>query len=394
MNTDELRHPRVQRFDEHRERYGERFLRLVEGLYRMDPAADRAMEALSAFPYPRQGALIDAALAGDVEEPEVPEALRELVEQARAVPSWVDWSRVERGAATLMGTGVLGGITLGAKSLVEGYCAPAGNKPLAMSGRLQDKAAKRLNETARFVEAVGTSGGMRPGAEGFNITLRVRLMHARVRSLIAASSRWREERWAQPINQHDMVATIHLFSTSFMEGVQTLGMDLSPLEQEDFLHLWRYVGHVIGVEGFLLPRSVREAQEQWQMISGTQGPPDEDSRALTMALLEEPLNQASNEEERRRAQKHVAFGKQVCRTLIGDERADELGIERAPLARAFPLLRRVVRVLDKGRRWSAVEHRMVQWGRRYWQHTVAAGAMGQPIRFALPKGLRSDGLAS
>src|SRR5690554_6663809 len=213
MIYDHLRHARVFHFDETMEQNEERFVPLLEALHRGDPLADRAIAVLSGLPMGQKMALIDGVLAGkEIATREAPPELLKLVEAARDVPDWVDWSRLERGAALLMRTGVLGGITLGGKSLIEGYCAPAGNKPLAMSGRLKDQAAMRLNETARFVEAVGTPEGMRPGNAGFSITLKVRLMHAGVRALIEQSGRWHPELWALPINQHDMVATIHLFS--------------------------------------------------------------------------------------------------------------------------------------------------------------------------------------
>lgn len=388
MNYEQLRHRRVYNFDQELARHEEQFVPLMEALHRGDPLADAAIAAMDSLPIGEKMALIDGVIEGETQAlAEAPAALLRLIEAAEVVPGWVDWNRVERGASVLMRTGILGGITLGAKSLVEGYCAPAGNKPLAMSGRLRDKAAMRLNETARFVEAVGTPEGMRSGQAGFAITLKVRLMHAGVRALIAKSGRWRPELWAVPINQHDMVATIHLFSTTFLEGVESLGMELSPLDREDFLHLWRYVGFVIGVDEHLLPRAMREAKVQWAIISNTQGPPDEDSRQLVMALLEDPLQRATTKEEQALARKHVAFAKALCRAMIGDERADALGLPKDRWSLLVPLVSGAVRSLDKLRRLGFVEPWLERQGRRYWEHTVALGSQGRPIRFELPSAL-------
>ena len=385
MNHDRLRHPRVYNFDEQLAIYGDRFVELIDGLHRGDPLADEVISAMQKLSMKQKMELIDGALAGRFER--TPDALQKMMEDARQVPSWVDWNRIERGAATLMRTGVIGGLTLGAKSLVEGYLAPAGNKPLALSGRLREQAAMRLNETARFVEAVASPEGMRPGNPGFDITLKVRLMHAGVRALIERSGQWQQDLWAIPINQHDMVATIHLFSTAFMEGVQTLGMEISPLEQEDFLHLWRYVGHVIGVDSHLLPRAMREAHAQWSIISATQGDPDDDSRNLAMALLEGPLNEARTEEERVGALKHVAFAKGVCRRLIGDRRADQLGLPENRWSQMTPVVAGVIKTLDKSRRFSFVDPWLQKKGRDYWEHTIAIGAQGRTISFPLPEAL-------
>jgi hypothetical protein len=384
MRVDEMRHPRVFDFDAQYRLHGQRFVDLVAGLYRSDELADRAVEALETLALgPGQAmASIDEALAGRYAD--IPEALVELVEEAARVPRWVDWDRIHRGGAAMARTGLIGGLTLGNKCLVEGYCAPAGNKPLAFSGRLTSQAAMRLSETARFVEAVSAPEGMRRDQAGFAITLRVRLMHARVRALIERSGRWREDLWAKPINQHDMVATIHLFSTAFIDGVAQLGWVMSRREEEDVLHLWRYIGHVIGVDDELLPRTIAQARAQWAVIAATQGPPDDDSRALTMALLEGPLRDATTDEQRARARVHVAVSKQICRELIGAARADAMGIPRQPVGPLRPLVKSMIKTLNASRQVRAVEPWLEVQGRRYWDHTIALTSQGRPIRFVLP----------
>ena len=121
MSYDHLRHRRVYHFDEQLSIHGERFVALMEALHRCDPLADRVIAALGLMELGKQDAIIEGALEDRRESgEEVPQALTELVEAVQVVPDWVDWSRIDRGAATLMRTGVFGGITLGAKSLVEG----------------------------------------------------------------------------------------------------------------------------------------------------------------------------------------------------------------------------------------------------------------------------------
>lgn len=387
MNYDSFRHPRIHNFDSQLQTQGDAFLALVSAIHRTDPLANQAIAALEGFSRQKTWQLINESLAFQYENS--PDALVALIESVRRPPDWVDWSRVERGARAMVRTGLLGGIVLGAKSLIEGYCSPAGNKPLVLSGRLQHYAAMRLSETARFVEAVITPGAMHPGEAGFAITLKVRLMHARVRALIARSGQWRTDLWAEPINQHDMVATIHLFSTSMMDGLETLGFQFSDLDKEDFFHLWRYVGILIGVEEALLPRSNREAHRQWSIIANTQGPPDEDSRALTRALLEDPLHQARTPSERLRAEKIVQIGRGICRLLIGNELADQLHIPRDRWTQVAPALASTLRSLDFVRRAPGVDLWLEEQGRAYWRAAVEQGSAGRPVRFRLPERLRS-----
>ena len=388
MNLEKLRHTRIYNFDQAYHQFNEPFLQLAKALHRGDPLADAAIGSLEEFPMGLQMQIIDEALQGEYSR--APDELVGLIQWAQKEPDWVDWSRIERGAAFLMRTGILGGITLGAKSLIEGYCAPAGNKPLVFSGRLQNYTAMRLNETARFVEAVGSKNGMKIGGPGYTLTLKVRLLHARVRWMIENSDNWRRDLWASPINQHDMVSTIHLFSTSFLEGVEFLGMEVSELDREDFMHLWRYVGYLIGVEDHLLPRAHKEAQQQWEMISLTQGPPDEDSRELTLALLEGPERAAQTEREKKLSEKHSEWAKGISRALLGDELADQLGLPRNSWIYAAPVIQKAVKALNHARKAPFVDPWLEEKGRNYWAATIAMAAQGNALRFSFPKKLVNE----
>src|SRR5690606_36167406 len=153
-----------------------------------------------------------------------PAPLARLVAGCRDVPSWVDWEQIDRAGTVFFRAGVLGGIALGMRSLVYGYASPVGNKPLAFTGALEQKAQRRLAETSRFVAAVCEKGGLAPGRPGFSYSIHVRLMHAQVRKMALADERWDRERWGLPINQHDTLATVLLFSVVFLDGLERLGL--------------------------------------------------------------------------------------------------------------------------------------------------------------------------
>ncbi len=247
---------RFSNLDASRARFGDRVDRLAPYFFRVDPLADAAVEALAKEAPGRAWALLDEALArGAGAASGAPEAVRALLAEAERVPPWVDWDALDQGGELLMRAGPFGGMVLGACSLVLGYASPAGNKPLVMSGRLTEQAARRLNETSRFVQAVCRPGGMRPGGDGFGITVKVRLVHAQVRRMILRSGRWDEARWGAPLNQHDMSATTLLFSLVVLDGLRTLGLEIAPGESERYMQLWRYVGWVIGSDRDLTPAS-------------------------------------------------------------------------------------------------------------------------------------------
>jgi hypothetical protein len=327
--------------------------------------------------------------------PDAPPELSRLFEQVERVPPWLDWDRVARAHRTFYRAGLAGGIVLGAKSLALGYCAPAGNKPLAFSGRLTQAVPRRLAETARYVSATCSPGGLRRDGDGFAIGLKVRLIHAEVRRMLERSGQWDRRAWGAPINQHDMAATILLFSLSFLDGVRELGLRVRRAEADDYIHLWRYAGFIMGVEEPLLPRDEPHARQMADIIERTQGPPDDDSRALVRALVESPRAAAQSDRDRRRAEPRVKLGYGLCRTLLGAERADQLGLPRTRWQHVVPAVRQGVAVGGAlSDRWPPlgrwVEAKAEALGRRYWERAVQEGLGSVPATFALP--LRLQGL--
>jgi ER-bound oxygenase mpaB/B'/Rubber oxygenase, catalytic domain len=377
---------RLHRRAEAQARFGDLAERLIPYLFRTDPLADAVVEALAGMAPARRHQLIESALQGEATQ--APAPLQDLIASAREVPAWVDWARLERAHEVFIRPGLLGGLTLGLRSLVYGYAAPAGNKPLAFSGRLKERAGRRLAETGKFVTAVTALDGLRPGALGWQLVLKVRLMHAEVRRLVLGSGRWSHVDWAEPINQHDMLATILLFSNVFIDGIRLLGVHVSSQEADDYQHLFRWVGELIGVDPRLLPATHAEATRLAEFILLTQGDPDDDSRELVHALLDGPLALAKTPRQRRRAETQVAVSHGLCRSLVGEELADALGLRRDPHRYWALGVRATLRLLEGARRGVPRVNDFVQrLGNRYWELAVNQGLAGIPARYELPERL-------
>jgi hypothetical protein len=371
---------------EARLRFGDRVDRLGRFLLEVDGPADAVVASIESLPRGEGWRLLEEGLrSGPRAIPTAPRAMHDLLDACADVPAWVDWSTCDRGGEMLMRAGPLGGAVLGARSLVLGYASPAGNKPLVLSGRLKEQAPTRLNETARFVQAVCRPGGMRPFADGWRITVKVRLMHAQVRRMILRSDRWNEAAWGAPINQHDMAATTLLFSVAMIDGLRKLGVRVDAEEAERYVHLWRWVGRVIGVDGGLLPASEADAVRLAELIAATMAPPDQDSRELTSALFAVPFVGAVTPRQKRDAARRALFGTTVCRELVGDELADALSVPRNPARFAMPVLRRLVAGVERFKRAVPFAERgAVAAGARYWDRVVAIGLQGATYEFALP----------
>jgi hypothetical protein len=382
--------------DAARARFGDRVDRIGAFLDRVDPLADAVVDDLETLGHGPGFAMIERALRrGIAAVPSAPASFRALFGALDDRPAWVDDGALDRGGALLMRAGILGGIVLGAKSLVHGYATPGGNKPLVFSGRLVEGAARRLNETSRFVQAVCRPGGMRRHGDGFEITVKVRLIHAQVRRMCLRSGRWDRDRWGAPINQHDMAGTTLLFSLSVLEGLATLGLSFDRDEAEDYLHLWRYVGHVIGVDPAILPTSHADAWRLARVIDATTGPPDDDSRTLVRALFEHPRTIAKTEAERRRAEVQVGLGQAFGRLLVGQELADRLAIPTTPWRHLLPAIRTFAAASEAvRRRMPSATQAAIEAGTRYWDRVVAIGLAEATAEFRPPErlaDLRAEG---
>lgn len=371
-----------------RARYGQALDRLPPLFDRGDPLADAVMADFATRPRGEGFALVERALATGIDSvPEAPPSLRALFAAVDAVPAWVDRARLDRGGNIVLRAGPAAGIVLGLKSLISGYASPAGNKPLVLSGRLQEQAPRRLAETSRFVQAVSRPGGLDRHGDGFAITLKVRLMHAQVRRLILASGRWQPQLWGAPLNQHDMLATALLFSVAMIDGLRLLGYGISEAEAEDVVHLWRYAGLLMGVEPDLLPKSFTEGLGLAHMIADTQGAPDDDARALVAALIDARVGEPVGAAARAAAAARRGVLLSVCRLLLGDDLADALAIPRTAWTPVLSALRPANRLAARMNRLPLWRSLATTLGDKYWDAAISGGLGQEPAAFHPPPAL-------
>jgi hypothetical protein len=369
-----------------RAQYGSLVARMVHFLDVGDPIADELLDATRHWPRVRLFRRVDEAIRGGEVAPE----LEPLIEQIRTVPAWVDFDQLDRGARFFMSSHALGGMVLGARSLVLGYASPAGNKPLVLSGRLEKGVNRRLAETSKFVYEVCKPGGMRPMRGGVVAAVQVRLIHAKVRQMIREKCDWNPE-WGVPINQHDMLATVHLFGLVLVQGLEILGVEPTPEEAEDYIALWRYIGWILGVDPELLPATRAEAERTYGFIELTQGEPDDDARKLTEVFLNAPAEAPEEGDHGSAARPNVAVGYALARELLGDERADQLAIPKTPLRMALPLLRAFVGRVNRLRRRDRGQALAAEYGQRYWEWVLESQPSGA-IELSLPTDLLRSAL--
>jgi hypothetical protein len=130
---------------------------------------------------------------------------------------------------------------------------------------------------------------MKPRAIGFNAAVKVRIIHAMARHYTRKSPEWSDAQWGIPVNDGDMVATYLGFSLVFLEGLQMQGFRPSEKEVNGIFHLWKYIGHVLGIDHRLLPNNEEQAIRTLYIWTMTLPPADADTLALAHALVNAPL---------------------------------------------------------------------------------------------------------
>lgn len=262
--------------------------RIAEALGSGDPVADALLTSISRgeTSMARVHAALDAAVAGEPEPAGEPGQLTTFVRAVTELPDWLDPELAERGARVCLRAGLTGQDVLGDLALLGGYRPAATTEVLTSTGRLTGEGtAKRIAETMAWWHAVASPGGWRPGNPGWDTTVHVRLMHARVNRAMLDKG-WDTAAKGQPINQADMAATNGLFSATFLLGTLVLGIPHRPADARAVMHLWRWMGWVMGVdEEFLHDRPRRTLRDMYHFLR-TSPPPDHNSVVLAEALLD------------------------------------------------------------------------------------------------------------
>ncbi|KAK3841334.1 MAG: hypothetical protein J3R72DRAFT_445255 [Linnemannia gamsii] len=260
-----------------------------------DPLADDAVEALKV----KKGQDALKALREYISRPESEQESQApalLMKQLMTVPEWVDWEQVRRGQEVYWKYCLYISYTLLHFSLAGGFAIPKITKVLNSTGYLAgDRARERVFETAQFVIDVSKSvKDLQPGTGlGWESIIQVRFLHAGVRARLTKISRahskyYNVEEHGVPINQEDLLGTLFSFSAMMWRIMDLrLGVHMKTQEREDFLHLWRYVGHMMGVDDTIgATRTHERADACVESIILHLTDPDPESGRMCSNLLE------------------------------------------------------------------------------------------------------------
>jgi ER-bound oxygenase mpaB/B'/Rubber oxygenase, catalytic domain len=352
-----------------------------------DPLADTVVASLFAEgEVARVNAVMKQLMENDDPVPRgLPAVVCDYLVATEALPTWSDAEAIIQGERVFMDHGLHIVGALFCSSLPECYAGAKGAQVLAMTARLMRRPYRRIIETAQFVVDVMSPGGLAQGGAGIRSAQKVRLVHAGVRWLCQTGGHW-DPAWGKPINQEDLAGTLMTFSTVVLDALQRFGIEVAPAQQEAYHHVWRNVGHLLGIQPALVPENVADGRELMTVIRRRQHASSGAGKELTAALLEFM-------EQRIPRLPVDPVPAHLVRYLVGDEVADLLGVPRmnAVDRGVLAIAAAVERVVDLPlRHWQRLDRLVGGFNRRLLEGLLAVTRDDGRPPFRIPSSLRSS----
>ncbi len=268
-----------------------------------------------------------------------PRALRDFfVDSPPPDPSWHDPSLFAPGVRAFQRQApkVLAAFVAGV--LIDGFSTLIA-KSFVATGRIFDNGVWRLKQNNRQQMEIFFPGGLERYGDGWKLSVRIRFVHGQVRRLLAQSDDWDAGAWGVPISAAHLGYSLACFSARTVIHSKSLGARFSPEEEEGFLAVWRYAGHLMGIPDSIIYTDESDALNIYRVGGMCEPPPTMDSIVMTNALVNSAPLVAGIEdrEEREKLVKKIIYP--VSRALVGHERADQLNFPRRGNLLTLPLYR-------------------------------------------------------
>jgi len=326
-----------------------------------DPLADAVMLACDSAPPARQHAWIQRGIEGGAAAiPDAPGELRALITEVERVPPWYDAAATLPGCRAFHGKSEIFFAAFVGAVLIEGFSTMI-SKSFSLTGRLVDQGERRLKQNNRHLAEIFLPGGLERHGEGWSLSVRIRLIHARVRLLLSRSDEWDTAAWGVPMSGAHIAYAAAAFSGLLLHRARMLGLSITQEESESFMRVWHYAAHLMGVDPTVQCPTEAEAMRMYRIGLMCEPPPGLESIQLANLMVNSaPVVAGVTDPAKRAALVRRIYS--VSRSIIGDELADTLRFPRGGPFYALTwlrfqnqadgLLRRVFPALEQRRRVS------------------------------------------
>ena len=289
-----------------------------------DPLAEAMTEDLAELGPEESTRLIEAVMNEEGEEAlrDAPASLRKFFSGAETPPDWLDYSAFAPGVRMFHRNSqvILGAFVAGV--LIEGFTTNIA-KSFFITGRVRDQGVRRLGQNNRHMMEIFLPGGLYRDGDGWKLSVRIRIVHARLRYLLNHSEDWDTEAWGVPISAAHLGYAISAFSARLLKHMKTLGATYNDKEYASFMAVWRYTGYLMGIPETILFEDADEALKLYDI--GLMCEPLYQTESVVMAhslVNSAPLIAGMTEPADRRNLAQYVY--RISRGLIGKETADSL----------------------------------------------------------------------
>ena len=293
-----------------------------------DPVADAVVGALAPFGPDEAYRLIEAGMERDAGAlAAAPRVLRDFFGELERPPAWFTPEAVLPGqrafhehsdlfmpaffVVTLQNAGTLIG------------------KVFCMTGRVRTgHGLRRIRQNTRHFIEIMLPGALERHADGWKLSVRIRLIHAQIRRLIRESGKWDEAVYGVPLSAAHLAFASANFSATMLHQAMRLGADLDADARNGFMQVWRYASWLVGTpEDLLFEGDEARTRALHRVARVCEPPPNHESAIIANALVEAlPVIAGMTDPEDRKAMTVRTY--RIARALLGDDLADQLDFPR------------------------------------------------------------------
>ena len=314
-----------------------------------DAALDPAMEELSSLPPGDLHRFIEGGIEQRAETlAQAPQVLRNFFSDLED-PPWLDFEAFRPGIRAFHANVDLMLVAFVTGVLVEGFSTLIA-KSFRITGRVAST-KRRLQQNNRHMMEIFYPGGLHPSGDGWKLSMRIRFIHARIRTLLAKSDDWNHEAWGMPVSAAHLGFAISVFSKRLLEYSLTVGASFTKEERESVLAVWRYTGYLMGIPESILYTDGADAEKIYNISYLCEPSADEDSITVANMLIRAipTVADISDPAEQKRLV-HLAY--RLSRALIGNKLADQFEFPKSTTLgtlTAFRMKQRLLRLLKSTR---------------------------------------------
>ena len=164
-----------------------------------DPELDPVLQELSSMPPDDLHRFIGAAIEQhDEDVRKAPQVLRDFFKNLEESPPWLNRRAFEPGIRAFYANVDLMLVAFVTGVVVEGF-----STRIAKSFRITGRVAatkRRLQQNNRHMLEIFFPEGLQRDGDGWKLSVRIRFVHSRIRTLLANSDDWDHEAWGVPVS--------------------------------------------------------------------------------------------------------------------------------------------------------------------------------------------------